>query len=210
MRQIKDEFNMQSIDSKILTIVSKRGRGSIFFSSDFSSLGESKTILKSLERLTNNNKIIRLARGMYYYPKIDKVLGLGVLYPSLEEIAQAIAKRDKARIVPTGLYALNKLGISTQVPMNVVYLTDGSPRNIKIGNGKGIKFKHVVPKKLAFQNELAMLVTLALSEIKEENVTSEHLSQIKKVLRNEKKENIMKDASLMPAWIKSIITKAYE
>ena len=59
--------------------------------------------------------------------KIDKVLGLGILYPTFEEIAAAIARRDKAKIVPTGIYALNQLGLSTQLPMNVVYLTEGSP-----------------------------------------------------------------------------------
>jgi hypothetical protein len=38
---------------------------------------------------------VRLAHGIYLFPKIDKKLGLGVLYPSVEEIAKAIAERDK-------------------------------------------------------------------------------------------------------------------
>jgi hypothetical protein len=201
---------MESIHDKIFNKISKCGRGIVFFSSDFVSAGEAKSVLKALERMTNDRRIIRLAKGLYCYPKIDKVLGLGVLYPSFEEIAQSIAKRDKARIVPTGLYALNKLGLSTQVPMNIVYLTDGSPRKINMGNGRGIQFKHTAPKNLSFKNELAMLVTFALKEIKQEKVTNEHLARIKEVLQKESKEKVFMDAKLMPAWIRSIIKKAYE
>ncbi len=200
----------QSTDYKILSNISKRGRGTIFFPSDFATIGEAKTIHKALERLTNNGKILRLAYGIYCYPKIEKALGLGVLYPSFEEIAQSIAKRDKARIVPTGEYALNKLGLSTQVPMNIVYLTDGSPRKIVISNGRGIQFKHTAPKNLAFKNELAMLITFALKELKPERMTEEHFRRIKELLKNEPKEKITADFKLIPAWIRTIITKAYE
>lgn len=201
---------MQSIDDNILLKMQKSGRGNVFFPSDFAGLGEAKSVAKALERMVKAGQLLRLARGIYYYPKIDKELGLGVLYPSLEAIAQSIAERDKAKIAPTGVYALNKLGLSTQVPMNIVYLTDGSPRKIKVGNGRGILFKHTVPKNLAFQNELAMLITFALKELKQENVTQEHLDKIKSLVRNESKETIMADASLMPSWIKSIIMKFYE
>ena len=201
---------MESIDNRILSKVKKCGAGKIYFPSDFASYGESKSILKALERLTNDNKMIRLSRGIYLYPKVDKELGLGVLYPSLETIAYSIAKRDKARIVPTGLHALNKLGLSTQVPMNIIYLTDGSPRKINLGDGRSILFKHVAPKKLAFRNELAMLIVFALKEITQERVIQEHLDKIKSLLQNEPKERIMADAQLMPSWIKSIIMKSYE
>lgn len=201
---------MESIDDKILSSVMKCGRGKIYFSSDFASYGESKSVLKALERLVKDGKLIRLSRGIYLYPKVDKELGLGILYPSLETIAQSIAKRDKARIVPSGIYALNKLGLSTQIPMNVVYLTDGSPRKINLSDGRTIVFKQAAPKKLAFGSELAMLIVFALKEITKERVTDEHLEKIKSLLQNEPKERIMADSKLMPAWIKSIIMKMYE
>ena len=77
---------------------------------------------------------------------------------SIEDIAQAIAKRDKANIVPMGAYALNRLGLSRQMPMNVVFLTNGAPRRIKIGNGRGILFKHSSSgKNFAYKSELMML-----------------------------------------------------
>jgi hypothetical protein len=201
---------MKSIDDKIFERIRKCGRGKVYFASDFAQYGETKSVQKALERLIKSEILVRLSRGIYYYPKIDRKTGLGILYPSWGEVAESIAKRDRARIAPTGLYALNRLGLSTQVPANFVFLTDGSPRRINTGKGKGILFKHTAPKNLAFQNELAMLVVFALKEIGRENVTREHLEKLKLVLQMQPREQIMNDAKLMPAWIKSIITQLYE
>ena len=107
---------MASIEENILAAIKAKGRGSIFFPSDFTSYGEVKAVGKSLERLTAKGDIIRLARGIYTYPEIDTVLGLGVLMPSIEQIDETIARRDKARIVPTGIYALNRLGYLPKCP----------------------------------------------------------------------------------------------
>ncbi len=127
-----------------------------------------------------------------------------MLYPTVETIAREIAKRDKARIVPSGVYALNALDLSTQIPMNVVFLTDGAARKIKIGNGQGIVFKHTVAKNLSYKNDVLMLVVAALKEIGEGNVTTEQLSKIKELISNEKQEEITTDLKFAPAWIKKI------
>ena len=201
---------MQSIDDKILSNIKKRGRGSIFFANDMVQYGQRQSVLKALERMAAAGTILRVARGIYCYPKIDKKLGLGILYPSLDEIAQAVAKRDKARIAPTGVYALNVLGLSTQVQMNVVYLTDGTARRLKVGNGKGILFKHTAPKNLAFKSKTAMYITSALKELGQSGVTQEHKAKIKELLQEEEKENVLSDAALIPSWIMDIIKEAHE
>lgn len=124
---------MQSLEERIITSISKRGRGTIVSPLDYAGYGDSKAVQKAFERLTVSKKLIRVARGIYCYPKIDKVWGLGVLYPTFEKIAAAIARRDKAKIVPTGVYALNKLGLSTQLPMNVdkfLSLTEAQHRTV--------------------------------------------------------------------------------
>ena len=201
---------MQSIDDKILSNIKKRGRGAIFFANDMVQYGQRQSVLKALERMAAAGTILRVARGIYCYPKIDKELGLGILYPSLDEIAQAVAKRDKARIAPTGVYALNVLGLSTQVQMNVVYLTDGTARRLKVGNGKGILFKHTAPKNLAFKSKTAMYITSALKELGQSGVTQEHKAKIKELLQEEEKENVLSDAALIPSWIMGIIKEAHE
>ncbi len=201
---------MQSIENRIITSISKRGRGAIISPLDYAGYGDSKAVQKAFERLTASEKLMRVARGIYCYPRIDKVLGLGILYPTIEEIAAAIARRDKAKIVPTGAYALNKLGLSTQLPMNVVYLTDGSPRKIKLEGNRGIQFKHTSKKNLAFQNEIAMLLTFALREIGENNISGSQLSHVRNLIKEIPLESIKKDFSLIPAWIRRIILDCYE
>ena len=200
----------QSIENKILSVINRKKHGSILFASDFADMGERKTINKVFERIALSGKIIRLARGIYCKPKIDTEFGFGIMYPSVDDVAQAIAQRDKCRIVPTGDAALNKLGLSTQVPMNAVYLTDGTPRRIKIYNGRGILFKHVVPKRLDFKSELIMLITFALQRLGQGNVSEEQLDRVKHLLANEPKGRIVEDLKLIPGWIRSIILKAYE
>lgn len=200
----------ESIGKQIIINIKKRGRGSIFFPNSFMSYGDIKSVSKSLERLTNDAVIIRLANGIYLYPKIDKELGLGVLYPSVEDIALQVAKRDRSHIAPTGAYALNLLGLSTQVPMNVVFLTDGSPRKIKLGINRTITFKHTVPKNLAFTNKTAQLTTFALKEIGQSDVNEEHLKTLKQVFSTINEKSIEADYKLMPAWIRKIIKSFYE
>ena len=202
--------DMTSIEDKIWAAIQAKGRGSIFFPSDFTAYGEAKAVGKSLERLTEKGNIIRLARGIYTYPEIDTALGLGALTPSIEQIAETIARRDKARIVPTGIYAMNKLGLSTQVPMNIVYLTDGVPRKVNLGNGRSIQFKFTAPRNLAFTNQLAMLVTFAMKEIGRDNMTEDMALRIKNVLKKERKENVLADETLMPVWIRTFARQAYE
>ncbi len=203
-------MDTQSIDNKILKSIKKCGRGIAIFSSDFVRFGEQKTINKVLERMAKEGILLRVSRGVYYYPKIDKKLGIGVLYPTLETIAEAIAKRDKARIVPTGLYALNRLGFSTQIPMNIQYLTDGSNRKLTLYNGATIEFKHTAPKNLAFNSHLAMLLTFAFKSLGKDNITDEVLAHTKELLEKDTNQSVKQDYKLMPAWVSSILKSLYE
>ncbi len=179
-----------------------KGRGKIIFPGDFTNLSNIENVKKALLRLEKKKILIRLAHGIYLYPKIDD--DLGILYPSVEEIAHAIAKRDKAQIIPTGIQALNKLGLSEQVPMNLVYLTNGAPRKIQIGK-RTIKFKNTTPKNLAIRSELAGLVIQALKEIGKDDVTQEQINHIRKLLEHEESSTIRHDANLAPAWIARIL-----
>jgi hypothetical protein len=190
------------IESKIAQTVKKFPKGSILFISDFLDYGNSENIKKAFFRLAEKQIIIRLAHGIYLFPKIDKALG--TLYPSVEEIAKAIAKRDKARIMPTGIQAQNKLGLSTQLPMKVVFLTDGIPRSIKIGK-QTITFKKASPKNLMATGEISGLVIQVLKSIGQNNIKDEMILKLKPLLKKEMKKNILHDAKLAPAWINKIL-----
>lgn len=200
----------ESIDDKILKSIKKRGRGSVFSTEEYAHYGDPDAVQKALSRMARKGVLLHVCHGIYCYPQINMELGLGMLYPSYEDIAQAIAKRDKVRIFPAGALAQNMLGLSSQVPMNVMYLTDGSNRKVNIKNGRGILFRHVSPKKLAFYDKLAMLITTALRDIGEKNVTDEHRSQLKKVLGQHPEPFSTHDMKLMPLWIRNLINDLYE
>jgi hypothetical protein len=127
--------------------------------------------------------------------------------PSAEEVAEAITKRDRIRTVPTGNYALNALGLSTQVPMNIVFLTDGSPRIIKIGK-RTIKFKKTTPKNLLAKGKISRLVIQALKEIGNGKVTAEEENKIMDLLKKEDLKDLKHDIALARVWVQKIMTKA--
>jgi hypothetical protein len=193
------------IESKVAEAIKNLPTGSILFVDDFLDYGNSENIKKALYRLKEKDLLIRLAHGIYLYPKKDK--DLGVLYPSAEEIAIAIAKRDRARIIPTGIQALNKLGLSTQIPLKVVFLTDGAARSIKIGK-RTITFKKTSPKNLLAKGEISGLVIQALKSIGQNKVENDMLTKLLSSLKKEKKETILHDAKLAPAWVNKILMSA--
>jgi hypothetical protein len=191
----------KQIEQKIKTIP----KGTILLIDDFIEEYDYETARKVLQRLTNDGQLMRLNRGIYYIPKKDDLLG--IIKPTAEQIAESIAKRDKARIIPTGSFALHKLGLTTQVPMNVVYLTDGSPRKIRVGNQK-ITFKKTSPKILAVKHHLSGLIIQGLKEIGEGEVNASHLSQIEKIIVNSHEVSQVNINMLFaPVWIQKIVMK---
>lgn len=182
------------------------GRGHIFFPDDFSAEESSDTIRSALVRLCDDKFIIRLAQGIYYYPVIDDKWGMGIMYPSIDEIARALASKDKCRIAPTGSAALNSLGLSTQMPANVVYYTDGSPRTICIGNGRGLLFKRTTDmKRFAYKNETMQLIVVALREIGNGKVTDKDKEIVSKRLQDVSDEDFYHDLTLAPVWVQKIL-----
>ena len=196
---------MQSIEKKIELSIKNRPKGSLVFPDDYLGYGSSDAVRKALDRLEDKQVIVRVAQGIYVRPKISKLLG--PLIPSVEEIAEAIAKRDRIRTIPSGSYALNTLGLSTQVPMNIVLLTDGSPREIKVGK-RIIKFKKTTPKNLLAKGQISRLVIQALKEIGNGNVSKQEEDKIINLLKKENEKDLKNDIILAPVWIQKIMNKA--
>lgn len=193
------------IEAKVAAKLEILPKGTVLFVDDFLDYGSPESIKKALLRLKEKGLLVRLAHGIYLHPKTDKEIG--ILFPSTEEIAKAIARRDKSRIVPTGVQALNKLGLSTQIPMKVVFLTDGAARSIKVGN-RTITFKKTSPKNLLPKGEISSLAIQALKTIGQNKVDDDVLKKLNAILEKERKENILHDAKLAPAWINKILMQA--
>ncbi len=192
----------ESIEIQILAKVKKAKRGSLFFSENFMTIGQADAIRKALERLVKSGELSSVATGIYVRSELNPVIG--PVSPSIDSIAKAIAKRDKARIGPTGDYALNRLGLTTQIPMNIIYLTNGSSRKLKVGN-RTITFKKTSPKSVAGIGEISTLAIQALKAIGKDSVSLEEISHIQKLLKNEKAYSLEHDIRIAPEWIREIL-----
>lgn len=197
---------MESVDDLIYSKVNQSKKNTMFFIGDFDEFGSPGAVRVALHRLVKRGVLERVARGIYVRPETSKMLNMQVL-PDVDEVARAIAKRDRARIRPTGSYALYALGLSTQVPMNVVYYTDGKARVVKIGNRK-ITFKKGSPKKLAYTGRLSKLVILAMSEIGKGKVTQREEKKLLEYLKKEDIDDLKHDIKLAPQWIAEFMAKA--
>ena len=174
---------------------------SVLFRSDFPEY-HSEFVGETLAELTNEGILVKLAQGIYAKPRMSR---FGAVLPSVEKIVQAIAVRDNAEVLPSGMTALNALGLSTQVPMNYTYLTTGSERIVKLAN-RQVVLKRGVPKNFCYETRLIALLVQALRSLKQENVGQEELQTIRTLIAKEPdKETLAKDVDKMPAWMKRII-----
>lgn len=192
----------ETVESKVLAKIKKARRGTPFFVDSFASVASARSVNKALERLVKAGQLLRVATGIYVRPEKDAVLGL--VTPDIETIAQAIAKRDNARIVPTGSYALYKLGLTTQVPLNAVYYTDASPRRVNIGK-QHITFKKASARSLAASGQISRLAIQALRSIGKDAVREEEVEKIKELLKKENPHHLQHDLQLAPQWIRTLI-----
>ena len=195
---------MSKVQKNIEHSLSIKKKGNLIFPSDFRGLGTETAIKKALSRLVQKGMIKRVAHGIYYKPKIDPVLG--ELHPGAEEVAMMLAKKEKIRIRPAGAYALNKLGLSTQVPTRLVYKTDGSPRQLRIGKLE-IKFKATSHKKLATIGKVSALVIQALEELDMSHIDQNTAARIKKLLLVEDPKKLKHDLALAPVRVHDYIVK---
>jgi hypothetical protein len=190
-----------AVDSKIVAAIHRRGRNSVFVPADFVNIGSREAVDVALHRLVRQGTIRRLARGVYDIPKEHPVLGL--LAPSVEDIARALAGRDRTRLQPTGAYAANALGLSEQVPAKAVFLTDGPTRTVKIGPTT-IQLRRTTPKNMEAAGRLSGLLIQALRELGQEHVTPERREHLKRTIPADERLGLLKDLRLAPAWMHPI------
>ena len=173
----------------------------ILFRSDFPEY-HTEFVGSILSELTTDGVLTKIAHGIYAKPRKSK---FGVVLPSVDKVIQAIAVRDNAKVLPSGMTALNSLGLSTQVPMNYTYLTTGSERTINLSNRK-VVLKRGVPKNFCYGTHLISLLVQALKALKKENIGENELNIIRQLVAKETdRETLIKDVDIMPAWMKRII-----
>jgi hypothetical protein len=188
---------MQSIDSNILSRIYGSGRGSVFTPGRFLDLGSRNAVDKVLSRLVQKGTIRRLARGLYDYPEHHPIMG--ILAPSPDAIAKALVGQG-IRLQPSGAYAANRLGLSTQVPARIVYLTDGPSRTVRVGNQE-IRLQRTTPRSMGPAGRISGLVIQALRHLGQKHVDDAVIQTLQRKLSDQERKRLIKDIACAPAWV---------
>jgi hypothetical protein len=193
-----------SVDNKTINRIYGHGRGWVFTPAHFSDLGSRNAVASALKRHCQSGPIRQLARGLYDYPRTDPKLG--ILTPSPDAVAKALASRDAVRLQPSGAYAANLLGLSTQIPMKIVFLTDGRPRTVQIGK-KQIILKQTTPRNMATAGKISGLVIQALRHLGSTHVDDNVIARLDRRLDADARKQLLKDVRFAPAWIADIMRR---
>lgn len=202
----------ETIESRMRSMIMGWGRGRIFFLDDFSILNDPVSVRQFICSMVDEGFVFRLARGIYYYPRIDVgEFKSTTMLPDMETIAQALAQKENARIIPYGDQAAYKLGLSSMIVSNQKYLTDGSPRIIHLSATRKIYFNHTSEVKMfAFCNETMQMLSSSIRALGAEYFSDpEKQRKIRAILKDVPEEEYQKDIVLPPAWVGKIINEIW-
>ena len=198
------------ITDKILKKINAKKRGWVFCAKDFHDLGSRNAVDKALSRMADDsgakvgNKIIRIVRGIYYYPVIQN--GIGIIPPNLDDIANALARNSGIAIYPSGALCANMLGLSNQVPSQNIYWTHGKSMTKQIGKNT-IIFKHIKTNPVANIPSIVMVVLNALNYLGKNKIDDVAVARCSKVLSDSDKKYLQKMSSKVSGWLADFIPK---
>jgi hypothetical protein len=195
---------MQNTEQAMIRRIRGSGKGWCFTPTDFAALGGTAAVWTALHRLTQRGIIRRLAQGIYDFPRTHAELG--TLSPGAEAVAEAVARSRHIRLQPTGAYAANLLGLSEQVPARVVFLTDGAPRRIRIGNQE-IVLRRTTPRNMATAGRISGTVIQALRYIGKDRLTPVHQRTLMRRLSATDKQQLLKDRLKAPGWMRRLLAE---
>lgn len=156
---------MSDIGSRITSLITASGSGSVWTPADFAQLGSRDVIDKTLQRLVANGTLRRIDRGLYDLPAVNR-LTQRPNAPDYQAIVDAIARRDQLRLLVDGMTAANDLGLTDAVPARVTIHTDARRRSIQLDK-LFIEFKQTAPSRLYWAGRPAMRVVQALHWLKD-------------------------------------------
>jgi len=196
-----------SVDAMIKNRIFDHGKGWCFTVMHFRDLGSDTAIRKTLSRLQKQNFIRRLAKGVYDYPITHD--SLGIVPPDLTEVAKAIAEKNGVQIQPAGAHAANLVGLTTQVPNRVIFLTEGPSKKIKIGNQE-ILFKKTTKKIMTSAGTREGIVIQAMKNIGKDHIDQIARAKIRKFLQQSTEAELRKNMKFAPAWIRNLVFEIME
>lgn len=187
-----------SIDSLVLRRIGRMRPGTIFTARDLATVGSRTAVASALSRHLKAGAVRQPARGLYQVPETHPILG--EMHPSPDKIAAALAGKHRLKLQPSGAYAANLLGLSNQVPLRIVYLTDGTPRQVRIGRQQ-IVLRRTTPRNMATAGRASGLVIQAFRYLGQRNIDRPVIEKLRKRLGPRERTQLLRDVPHAPAWI---------
>ena len=179
--------------------------GTVFLTSDFTDIATTTTVRKCLGRQVEEKNIRRIIAGVYEKPVYSELLK-EYIPANPDAVAYAIARSFHWTIAPCGDVALNKLGLSTQVPVVWSYISDGPYRKFSWDNIT-LSFKHRANREISFMSETTTVVVEALKTLGKERIDDDIIVSLRNRLPEEAKKKMLKEATGVSEWIYTVIRK---
>jgi hypothetical protein len=190
-----------SLASQIVEYAAQRTAETPFCAKELLHLGSRAAIDQALSRLVRTGKLLRAGWGQYVRPIESR---FGTHPPSAESVLQEVSKRRGETIASSGAAAANSLGLTTQVPLRMVYLTSGPSRKIKFGM-QSIELRHAQRWELSFAGEPAGEAVRALSWLGPSQARA-GLALLKKKLPEATLAQIAERRGTFPTWLAQSIS----
>ena len=173
--------------------------GYAFSASDFLDIADANSVSQALFRIEKDGKIRRAMNGIYDKPAYSPLIReYGI--PRIDKIAEALARRFNWNIAPAGDTALNILHVSTQVPNEWKYVSDGPYRDYMIGKTP-LKFKHIMPREINGYSTITAMVIQGIRAIGKGNMTQDLKNRFSSVITSEDKETLLNESKTASGWI---------
>jgi predicted transcriptional regulator of viral defense system len=198
-------ISMDNLQDQILIRIHQHGSGGVFTPKDFLDLGSRYAVDQALSRLFRQDQLQRLARGLYYFPRINARFNI-VVPPDADQIADALGRQTGSRMVPSGAVAANRFGLTTQVPARPVYFTDGNSRQVRIGD-MVFQMKHASPRDFPLGSRTSALVFQALRYLGKDAVDDRVVSTIRRALSPRQRAALVRDGRFATDWIAAVIRR---
>lgn len=194
---------MSHLAENILSTAQAAPEGGLLSPKEFLHLGSRAAIDKTLSRLAQEGKLMRVSRGAYVAPRQGR---FGPRPPSTESVVQAIEASCGETVVASGAADANALGLTTQVPTREVFFTSGVSRTLQLGSRR-VELKHGNRWQLLLGKRPAGMVIRALSWLGPE-AAPEALKQLRLTLPESEWEAVRGVRAMLPSWMAKIVSEA--
>jgi hypothetical protein len=194
---------MQTVAERILEYAQALPEGTLIGAKETLHLGSRAAVDQALKRLYERNELMRLAQGLYVLPVKTR---FGTRAPSAEKVVEALASTRAEPIVPHGAAAANTLGLTTQVPTKLIYLTSGPNRQFRLG-AQTVEMRHAPQWMLLPTNPAAGQAIRALDWLGERGA-GEALQTLKRKLSENTLQDLVALRGALPSWMSKSISRS--